>query len=169
MKTLTVILVFLSASAAGDIIPTYEITRETLPGTWEAVADVYSVPFLYRMEIRGDTNSYLVSVAKSGDAPTRLTVLRMVGSEIVAGEVTLRFRGMEVDETLQVVFQGSGTMLNEAEGALRGKFSCTTEAFSPCLVRGEVNFKKGSWTRHFLPLSTEAEKNIEELRGPPKP
>src|SRR5437870_1990939 len=71
------------------------VTKETLVGTWEAVMPTEEVGVgggLYRMEIRRDSDSYLVGVVFARDGSAVQFVSRSVGLEVVHADLKLRFQ-----------------------------------------------------------------------------
>ena len=158
--------VLLPISILADAKVWEPLTNETLVGTWEAVMPIEStmVAGLYHMEIRKDSESYLVGMITAPNEPAwERFVFRVTASEVNDGKVTLHFRGKYEGKEAEVVFDGSGAGLTE-QGAIGGKFRYMNgQAFDG--FSGEIWFKKGAWTREFDRTSKEAEKLIRSLRS----
>ncbi len=163
-------LAFLIPLTASSTRNLPDVTKETLVGTWEAVMPMEAVggmgAGLYRMEIRGDSDSFLVGVifAPSGAGVQFLS--RSVGLEVVHADLKLRFRTLPPEKDWkpeEIVFTGSGVAEGDG-GALHGTLSRNGVPIGG----GEIWFLKGSWTRGFGEASQKADEALQKLRRDPK-
>ena len=160
MRALLILLVLLPVQLRANTIATGAITPDTLVGTWEAVMpqDHSGAAIgVYRLDIRRDTDSYLVASYTTSDSPS--LVARLVSSEVVDGHVKLRFAVVQPKESdPELIIEGSGGADQEG-GRLDAKFST---------LYGEVTFRKGAWTRVLESASRKADEFMQKLRNQPR-
>jgi hypothetical protein len=142
------------------------VTKETLVGTWEAVMPMEAVggmgAGLYRMEIRGNSDSSLVGVVFAPSGSVVQFLSRSIGLEVSHAELKLHFQTLPPEKDWkpeEIVFTGSGVA--EADGgALHG----TLSKDGVPVGADEIWFLKGSWTRGFGEASQKADEALQKLR-----